>query len=106
MELSTALARRAQELNSNSGKTSFTDSKSSTVTVNSNELEVFVGSLSPLVYRSPKYLPFYCKAARLLGFSRILELQAISLDPSVRNAEKVFWYWLKKEMATKENSPR
>jgi len=73
-------------------------------TVNSKQYTVlgvrkFVESLDKRVYCSPKFLAFYCKAARRLGFTRLHELQAIALDPTVRSPERMFMYLIKEECA-------
>lgn len=70
-----------------SDKTSFTNSKQYTV----YETRQFVDSLDRRVYRGDAYLPFYCKSARTLGFGRLIELQGMALDPSVKNPQRVFF---------------
>ncbi len=68
----------------------------------------FIESLDNRVYCNPKFLPFYCKAARLLGFRRLIELQAMVINdprinsPELFNAEKVYWSLLKSELNIKQ----
>jgi hypothetical protein len=85
-----------------SNKTSYTNSKQYTVL----QTREFVESLDRRLYKVPQYLPFYCKAARTLGFGRVLELQGMVLaDPRLTgpedkfNPEKVFWSLLREELS-------
>lgn len=61
----------------------------------------FVESLDGRVYRDPRFLAFYCKAARVLGFAKVLYLQRMAVDPSVKQPERLFTKLLKQEMEAK-----
>lgn len=61
----------------------------------------FVESLDKRVYCNQKFLPFYCKAAKKLGFPKMLELQRIAVDPSVDHNERMFMWLIKEEFKAK-----
>jgi hypothetical protein len=72
------------------------------------QIKQFVETLDSRVYRDAHWLAFYCKAARTLGFSRMIELQGMVIsDPRIGgpvdkfNPEKVYAALLKEEMAHK-----
>lgn len=67
----------------------------------------FVDSLDSRVYVNTQYKPFYCKAAKILGFDRVHELeQMVIRDPRINDAhkfcpERVFFAALRGEMQRK-----
>lgn len=63
------------------------------------ETRQFVECLDPRVYKNDKYLPWYCKAVRALGKQKVMICQSMALDPAVKNAERMFTYLLKQELA-------
>lgn len=62
------------------------------------ETRKFVETLDRRVYANERYLPWYCKAVRSLGKQKVLICQSLALDPTVKNAERMFTYLLKQEL--------
>lgn len=62
------------------------------------ETRKFVETLDRRVYANEQYLPWYCKAVRALGKQKVLICQSLALDPTVKNAERMFTYLLKQEL--------
>lgn len=105
MDFASIAQERLKQYTVNSIKPSEnTNSKQYTVL----QTKAFVESLDKRLYKAEFMLPFYCKAARKLGFSRILELQGMVLaDPRINgpldkfNPERVFYALLKDALALK-----
>lgn len=58
----------------------------------------FVETLDPRVASDRRWFPFYTKAVLKLGSQRVLIAQSMALDPTVRNAERMFSWLLKQEL--------
>ena len=58
----------------------------------------FVETLDPRVASDRRWFPFYTKAVLKLGSQRVLIAQSMALDPTVKNAERMFSWLLKQEL--------
>jgi hypothetical protein len=87
MELNTILEEKNKQYTVNSNYPGNLNSKQYTVF----ETRKFVQSLNKRVLRGEQYLPFYCKAARQLGFEKLAELEKMALGPNVNYPARLFF---------------
>lgn len=66
--------------------------------ITNSDARSFVMSLNERVFCDRRYLPFYCNAVLKLGTQKLLYLQSMALDPTVKSPERMFAWLLKQEL--------
>ena len=92
------LDKRKKESNLTVTVNSYSSSNSNSSSSSPISARKFVETLDPRVASDRRWFPFYTKAVLKLGSQRVLIAQSMALDPTVKNAERMFSWLLKQEL--------